>query len=111
MILTAKQLADEIRRGNDGDPHGIAVVPSPQLEQLEQSGEAAVSLRLGRWFVTMRQSRETHVTTIHEPDRNVNKFSKQYFVPFGDSFVLHPGRFMLASTLEWIRLPSAYAAF
>jgi dCTP deaminase len=111
VVLGAKKLADEIRRGNEGDPNGIAIVPSPNLEQLEQAGEASVSLRLGRWFVTMRLSSETAVSTIHEANSNVSKLSKQYFVPFGAEFVLHPSRFVLAGTLEWIRLPSTYAAF
>jgi hypothetical protein len=47
VILGSKKLADEIRRGNDGDPNGIAIVPAPDLLQLEQSGEASVNLRLG----------------------------------------------------------------
>jgi dCTP deaminase len=110
VILGSKKLADEIRRGNDGDPNGIAIVPAPDLLQLEQSGEASVNLRLGRWFVTMRLSSETHVSTIYETNNNVNKLSKSYFVPFGSDFVLHPNRFVLAGTLEWIRLPSTYAA-
>lgn len=111
MILTAKKLADEIRKGNGSDPTGIAVVPMPDLNQLEQSGEAAVNLRLGRWFLTMRQSSETHIEPTAAGSHGENKFSKKYFVPFGDVFVLHPGRFVLASALEWIKLPSKYAAF
>lgn len=111
MILTAKKLSDEIRKGNNGDQTGIAVVPMPELTQLEQSGEAAVNIRLGRWFLTMRQSSETHIEPTAAGSTAENKFSKKYFVPFGDAFVLHPGRFALASTLEWIKLPSSYAAF
>jgi dCTP deaminase len=111
VILGAKKLADEIRRGNESDPNGIAIIPAPNLVQLEQIGEASVNLRLGRWFVTMRLSSETAVSTIHERNSNVNKLSKQYFVPFGADFVLHPNRFVLAGTLEWIRLPPTYAAF
>jgi dCTP deaminase len=111
MILTAKKLAQEIRKGNESDPTGIAVIPSVDLNQLERSGEAAISLRLGRWFLTMRQSSETHIEPIPAGNRNENKFSKKYFVPFGDVFVLHPGRFVLACTLEWITLPGNFAAF
>jgi dCTP deaminase len=112
MILTANKLAHEIKRGSDGDSQGIAIIPSPDTNLLSSSGEASVSLRLGRWFVTMRQSSETHLETMWTPERfNENKFSKQYFVPFGDVFVVHPGRFVLATTLEWIRLPANYAAY
>lgn len=111
MILTAKKLADEIRKGNASDPTGIAVVPMPDLQILENGGEASVNLRLGRWFLTMRQSSETHIEPTAAGNPGENKFSKKYFVPFGEEFVLHPGRFALASTLEWIKLPPNYAAF
>ena len=113
MILGAKSLAAEIRRGNEGDAAGIAIVPAPDLAELEKLGEASVSLRLGRWFVTMRLSSETAVSTVYEPSgaSNVSKLSKEHFVPFGSEFVLHPNRFVLGGTLEWIRLPPTYAAF
>ncbi len=112
MILTAKKLAEEVRRGGHGDEQGVAIVPMPDIEQIERDGEASINLRLGRWFVTMRQSSETHIETIKEgKEFNENKFSKKHFVPFGDNFVIHPGRFVLASSLEWIRVPKKYAAY
>jgi dCTP deaminase len=111
VILSAKKLASEIRRGNGGDVNGVAVVPRPDLDRLEQQGEAAVEVRLGRWFVTMRQTTETSIDTVQTPRSNINKISKQHFVPFGEVFVLHPNRFVLATTIEWIRLPAARAAF
>jgi dCTP deaminase len=111
MILSAKLLSREIAKGNDGDETGIAVVPAPDIVKLASSGEAAVNLRLGRWFLTLRQSTETHLKTMPGSFTNENKFSKKYFVPFGDPFILHPNRFVLASTLEWIRLPVSCAAF
>ena len=111
MVLTAKMLSQEIRKGNDGSSEGIAVIPEPDLSALENGGEASVSLRLGRWFVSMRQTNETVISPIPEDNAKINKVSKQHFVPFGREFVLHPNRFVLASTLEWIRLPRCYAAF
>jgi dCTP deaminase len=111
MVLTAKKLVEEIRKGNTGNSEGIAVVPEPDLRDLERSGEASVNLRLGRWFLTMRQSNETVISPVHEGNSKIGKLSKQHFVPFAKDFVLHPNRFVLASTLEWIRLPASYAAF
>jgi len=111
VVLSAKAICKEIISGNACDPEGIAVIPCPHLETIERNGEASVSLRLGRWFLTLRQSRETHLEVTPYPEESESKFSKHYFVPFGESFVLHPNRFVLASTLEWIRLPSKYAAF
>lgn len=111
MVLSAKKICEQIRLGNDCDSEGIAVVPCPNLTALERSGEASVSLRLGRWFVSMRQTSESHLGLLPVENSNENRFSKNYFVPFGDTFVLHPNRFVLASTLEWIKLPTKYAAF
>lgn len=110
MVLSSKLLSHSIAAGNNGEEDGIAVVPCPDLPKLERSGEAAINLRLGRWFMTLRQSSETHLSTMPGSQTNENKFSKKYFVPFGEKFVLHPNRFVLASTLEWIRLPTRFAA-
>jgi dCTP deaminase len=111
MILTGKKLAAEIARGNAGQPSGVAVIPEPSLKDLEHSGEASINLRLGRWFLVVRQSNETHIeATAGYPDK-VQRVSKQYYVPFGSEFVLHPGRFVLGVTLEWLRLPTSYTAF
>lgn len=111
MVLSAKAICTGIISGNACDPGGIGVVPNPDLDMIERNGEASISLRLGRWFLTLRQSRETHLEVTPNPGESESKFSKKHFVPFGDRFVLHPNRFVLASTLEWIRLPEKYAAF
>jgi len=111
MILSAKKLCEEIKKGNNCEPDGIAVIPSPDFGEIEKSGEASVNLRLGRWFLTLRQSSETNLDMKPDNEFKENKFSKTFFVPFGEEFVLHPNRFVLACTLEWIRMPSKYAAF
>ncbi|WP_442753339.1 dCTP deaminase [Methylocystis sp. JAN1] len=111
MILGANELSELIRRGNDCRPDGIALIPEPNLPTVADSGEASISLRLGRWFVSTRQSSETHIETVYGKATSENKITKKYFVPFGEEFVLHPGRFVLASTLEWLRIPTHYAAY
>lgn len=109
-MLSGHEICKEVKSGNSADPESIAVVPNPDLKALELSGESSVTLRLGRWFLTFRQSSETHLETVPGTAVNENKISKSYFIPFGTVFVLHPGRFVLASTLEWIRVPRKYAA-
>jgi dCTP deaminase len=111
VVLSASLLSDEIAKGNECHEDGIAIVPSPDLLALKNGGEASVNLRLGRWFLTLRASSETHLDTSYVEGSNETKYSKKYFVPFGEKFVLHPGRFVLASTLEWIKVPRKYAAF
>ena len=38
-----------------------------------------------------------------------NYLSRKDFIRFDDSYVLHPNRFVLGSTLEWIRIPTRCA--
>ena len=35
----------------------------------------------------------------------------EHFVPFGKNFVLHPGRFVLGVTLEWLTLPRTLSGY
>ena len=109
-VLGAKQLSKEIRKSRAGKPDGIAIVPMPDLTAVERSGEASITLRLGRWFLSLRQSNDSHLPATADGDANEGKFSKSSFIPFGQAFFLHPNRFVLASTLEWIRLPPEFAA-
>lgn len=114
MPLSSKRLSELIRNGNSGDRLGIFLTPYSELQELERSGEAAVSLRLGRWFLSMKQTIETQLEAA--PKSTSAKFIeskvvKKHFVPFGESFVVHPGRFVLASTLEWLRLPTQLAGY
>ena len=111
MVLSAKLLSDQVRLGCRPDSAGISIVPQPDLDAVERSGEASVSLRLGRWFTTLKQSRETHLEVTPSEQSPEIRISKSYFIPFGDNYVLHPGRFVLGCSLEWVRLPARYAAF
>jgi dCTP deaminase len=37
--------------------------------------------------------------------------TKMHYIPFGSEFILHPNSFVMAVTLEWIRLPRTLAAY
>jgi dCTP deaminase len=112
-MLDCADLAKKLRLGNDADPAGLCIVPEPNLGEIEKSGEASVTLRLGRWFVSLRQSSQTFfdVDVDRAEHRTEAKASKYYFVPFGSQFVLHPGRFVLASTLEWMKFPPTLGGY
>ena len=112
-MLDCKELAKRIEKAHRGSPDGLAVIPYPDLETLRKSGEASISLRLGRWLVALRQSSQTHfdVDADGQEALNENRAAKKYFVPFGKEFVLHPGRFVLASTFEWLRFPPTLAGY
>jgi len=108
-MLSCVALASQIRLGNDGNLDGLSIIPEPPLSEIEGSGEASVTLRLGRWFLVTRQSSQPFFDVLPGPLEA--KSTRKYFVPFYKEFVLHPGRFVLASTLEWLRFPSTLGGY
>ena len=106
MILRADRIAALLDR-TDADP--LVITPKPDLHALRQSGAASVDLRLGTWFASLKQASNPYLR-IDQKDLGA-KITKTHFVPFGDEFILHPMTFVLAVTLEWIRLPSNLAAY
>lgn len=94
----------------------IDIVPRPDMIGPSESGQASIDLRLGRWFRTMRQSR-MHVVSMFDQDstgeegRSEAGLTKEYFVRFDGEFILHPGKFAIDITLEWLGLPSYLAGY
>ncbi len=112
MIIKAEQIASELRKpSNPKDP--LIITPMPDIDELDSSGAASVDIRLGCWFLVCRQTRIGVLDVYDETAKipNETKLVKSYYVPFGEKFVLHPKSFVLAVTLEWIRLPGDRAAY
>ncbi|HSV62864.1 MAG TPA: dCTP deaminase [Chthoniobacterales bacterium] len=100
-----------------------------------EHGAASIDVRLGTWFLVMRQT-YVPVLEVTEPTalgRRLQRFATEHrwsrkklgnlqaaLLPkgrdsqiahyvhtrFGEDFILHPRSFVLGVTLEWIRLPS-----
>ena len=110
MILKSERLADLLIEGNkisSTDP--FVITPTPDLIEMRASGAASLDLRLGTWFVTLRQARMSHLQI--ESSISPEQFTKTHYVRFGKEYYLHPGKFVLAGTIEWIRLPRNIAAY
>jgi dCTP deaminase len=106
MILKAERVAELLRAGGS-DP--LCIIPQPVLSSLEESGAASVDLRLGTWFVSLRQARMAFLTTGEQGA--TAQFTRHQYVRFGSEYFLHPGAFVLGVTLEWLRLPKDLAAY
>lgn len=115
-MLSAIEIADRLTLPDDRE-NKLTIVPQPDVEALKQRGGTSVDLRLGRWFRSFKQTQTTTATLIGAPvpesDRSHVDASRtsQHFVPFGKEFVLHPGRFVLGVTLEWLRLPTTLSGY
>lgn len=85
------------------DPARITVTP---LLSKEQVGEGHIDLRLGYGYIVPSKATWNYVGSTSESNKNI--ISKRYtetWVTPDEIFMLHPGQLVLASTLEYIRLP------
>ncbi|MFZ1682525.1 MAG: dCTP deaminase [Candidatus Zixiibacteriota bacterium] len=85
------------------------LVVKPILEPTLQIQPTSLDLRLGTSFAIIRNAEFTYLDLLKEPRearREAAKYMQRYDINFNQDFVLHPGEFALASTYEYIRMPS-----
>lgn len=96
------------------DSKRISIVPLPDLPGIKERGGTSIDLRLGRWFRSFKQSKSSHyslVGDLADSDRAGAIKTNEHFVPFGQNFILHPGRFVLGVTMEWLGLPDSISGY
>ena len=96
MLLSDRDITAAIAEGRLGiDPYDPALVQP-----------SSIDVRLDRYFRVFNNSRYTHIDPAEQQDDLTTPVE-----PEGDEpFVLHPGEFVLGSTLEVISLPDDLAA-
>lgn len=107
--IAARLTADDLEK---------RLVIGPILEPAEQlrDDQASIDLRLGFEFALLAPSSYgvidefEGVTGTLTPPSLRTLYSKKY-VPLGDKIVIHPHQFILASTLEYMRLPKDLMAY
>ena len=89
----------------------LHIVPFKEAEAIKNSGSSSVDLRLGRWFLGLRQTQlsKLNVSEEEEEDFSEAQLTSRTFVGFGKEFILHPHTFVLGATLEWIKIPKQCA--
>jgi dCTP deaminase len=95
MLLSDRDLTAELKAGRLG------------LEPFEPSlvQPSSVDVRLDRWFRVFNNTRYTHI----DPSQQQDELTSLVEAPDGEPFVLHPGEFVLGSTLEVVSLPDDLA--
>lgn len=84
------------------------VFVSPLIDPTTQLGPSSLDLRLGLDLVTTRVIASTHIDLTagkQKLNEQKSRYMRKVRLRPNDDFVLHPGEFVLASTLEFIRLP------
>lgn len=109
-MLSATGIVARLGLAKTAERGMLSIVPRPNAEAIAAAGAASIDLRLGRWFRTLRPTRtaqlDMKLPTIADDGSENIVHTKEYFVPFGEPFVLHPRNFVLGITLEWMRLPA-----
>jgi dCTP deaminase len=96
----------EIRRRLDKD-----LVVSPILEPRSQIKDCSINLRLGMKIVFPRLSEHKSISPKTLSGNELLKYQRARQLSFGDEFVIHPSRLVLASTFEFVALPGDLCAF
>ncbi|MEH3102638.1 MAG: dCTP deaminase [Sphingomonas phyllosphaerae] len=113
-MLSAEEIQAKLHL-EPGNSNRLSIVPKPDLASLRGRAATSVDLRLGRWFKSFKQNQTNNFSLWHEEEATAQDRAgigtKQHFVPFGQPFVLHPGRFVLGVTLEWLSLPPTLSGY
>lgn len=112
--LSGKQIRERLEL----DDLGHRLVISPILESSEQlrDDQASIDIRLGFEFAFITPSAYGSIDEMHEDiyEGGISSLSDLFnmkYVPLGDSITIHPHQFVLASTMEYIRLPCDILAY
>lgn len=91
MLLNDGDLRRELTTGRVGvDPLDLAMVQP-----------SSIDVRLDRFFRVFNNSRYTHI----DPRQQQDDLTTLVQTDGDDPFVLHPGQFVLGSTVEFVQLP------
>lgn len=83
----------------------------PILEPNKQINEMTVDFRLGYNFLVAIQGREAYVDSFYKEGeeqklQTSNKYFQETRRKLGETFLLHPNQVVLATSLEYIKLPN-----
>jgi dCTP deaminase len=95
MILSDRDIVDALNAGR------IKIDPAPDLAV--QLGSVSVDFRLGRTFMVFEHSRHSYIDP-RQP-QSIGEAMRTILVEDDEPFIMQPGDFALASTMESLELP------
>lgn len=111
--LSTKALLHRLNTETNPDKR-LYLAPILEPEQQCKNGQAAIDVRLGFDFCLVTASSFGVIDEFsrhgHSPDA-LRKLYKRQYVALGQSIIIHPHQFMLAQTLEYMRLPPDLMAY
>jgi dCTP deaminase len=95
MVLSDQDIVAYLEQGK------IKITPAPDLTK--QLGSCSVDFRLGNTFMVFEHSKYSFIDP--RSPQAVAESMRKIVVPDGDVFMMQPGDFVLASTIETLELP------
>lgn len=95
MILSDRDILKALDTGR------VRIDPAPDLER--QLGSVSVDFRLGTTFMVFEHSRFSFIDPRHP--QSIGDAMRTIEVPADEPFIMQPGDFALASTMESLELP------
>jgi dCTP deaminase len=83
------------------------IVITPLLDKEDQIGRVEVDLRLGGQFIIFKEHFQGTLNplTLYSFEGAIEKYQEEVVVTRSKKIVLHPGRFIVGSTFEYVALP------
>lgn len=95
MVLSDRDIVKALEEGR------IRIDPAPDLEK--QLGSVSVDFRLGKTFMVFEHSRFSYIDPRHP--QSIGDAMRTIEVADDEPFIMQPGDFALASTMEALELP------
>ncbi|MEK7556477.1 MAG: dCTP deaminase [Patescibacteria group bacterium] len=100
MILSDRDIKRALKEGL------IRVQPKPNLK--EQLGSSSLDLRLGHSFRVFTHRKRPFIDPLNP--ETTRDMTEEITISRKEPYVVQPGEFVLASTLEWVEIPDNLSA-
>ena len=100
-VLNERELMEKL---NSGD-----LVITPMLNPRKQMGPASIDIRLGFEFEIYNITKHAHIDPTCDKkmlEIQLKSYTNKVHISPMEPFILHPGEFVLASTLEYFKIPN-----
>lgn len=105
-VLSDIEILDRVVREDDS-----CIFISPLINPAVQVGPSSLDVRLGTMVLAPTVLNLTHIDLRRHSDlaKNIQQYFREEQVEANGDFVLHPGEFVLAATLEFFKFPDDIA--
>jgi dCTP deaminase len=101
---------EDIEQAVDDEDLDRRLIITPLLER-SQIGRGAVDLRLGTEFLLLSRTRRPGLDPREDSQQDIDDMQERVVVEYGQPLWLHPRHFVLAATLEYLKMPDDMSAY